>query len=108
MAHEKVSVRTQDGECQVHVLTPTSGHYRLITAEQAKVATTTVDGTFALDMYAHSADTSAIDNESSPAKFNLSGTCADRPFTLFPHAECEYGADDSLLTVPATSWSRAR
>ena len=88
---------------QIAVLTPTSGHYRLITAVQAKVPTTTVDGSFALDMYAHSADKSAIDNESSPAKFNLSGTCADRPFTLFPHAECEYGADDSVLTVPATS-----
>ena len=88
---------------QIAVLTPTSGHYRLITAEQAKVPTTTVGGTFALDMYAHSANMSAIDNESSPAKFNLSGTCADRPFTLFPHADCEYGADDSVLTVPATS-----
>ena len=88
---------------QIAVLTPTSGHYRLITAGQAKVSTMTVGGPFGLDMYAHSADTSANDNQSSPAKFNLSGTCADRPFTLFPHAECEYGADDSVLTVPATS-----
>ena len=74
MATPASAIRFGQAYRQIQVITPTSAHYKLITAGDSALINST-GKPYSKTVYAHSADPTAVDTLGSTGSFNTSRTC---------------------------------